>query len=305
MISRPVSPRCWWLFLVALHAAAPLVAQEAAAAPKPPVELYDYDASLPLDPELQIQEETDDWTVYHLTYGSAKEGRVPALLGVPRNAEPPHPLVVLQHGLTGHKNGDHTRGLASSLAQAGYATLRIDAQYHGERARQEDKGKFLEIFWALLMDGGWAQTIADQRRGIDYCEGRDDIDCRRVGYIGVSMGAIMGGITCAVEERIDGAVLIIGGAMGPRADEETAAVDPATFIPLMSPRPMLMLNGKNDDLVEPASAKRLFAAAKEPKRIVWYDTGHWVPPDESWLEISAFLAKNVKDAVDGGPGKEE
>ncbi len=34
-------------------------------------------------------------------------------------------------------------------------------------------------------------------------------------------------------------------------------------------------------------------AANEPNRIVWYDTGHTVPPDEALKEISAFLSEHV------------
>lgn len=289
-----VCRQCWFMLLTALCLCVPAVGQDVADAKAPPVELYDYDASLPLNPELEIREETDEWTVHHLTYDSAKGGRVPALLGIPKDGEAPYPLVVLQHGLTGNKDAGYMRGYTAELARQGYATLRIDAQYHGERAREEDKGKFMEIFYALLMDGGWVQTIADQRRGIDYCESRDEIDCERIGYIGISMGAMMGGTTSGVDERIDAAVLVIGGAFGAQANERAYPVDPATFIPLMSPRPVLMLNGKNDDLVKPASAERLFAAAKEPKRIVWYDTSHWVPPDESWREVSVFMAEHVR-----------
>ena len=258
------------------------------------LKIYDYDADQPLNTELAEHEDSDVWIVHHVLFDSANGERVPALLGIPKVGEPPFPLVMVQHGLTGHKDVDYARLPALALAQQGYATLRIDAQYHGERARESDEGKFMEILYDLVGDGGYVQSIVDMRRALDFAETQDEIDTERVGYIGVSMGAMMGSVTCPIDERIDGAVLIIGGAMGPVANEAFAGVDGATFIHLMSPRPVLMLNGKNDPLVQPPWTERLFEAAEEPKEIIWYDTGHTVPPDEATKEISEFMAEHVR-----------
>ena len=44
-------------------------------------------------------------------------------------------------------------------------------------------------------------------------------------------------------------------------------VRPLDRIEKISPRPLLLLHGKDDDLVDLSHAQRLFAAAKEPKTI--------------------------------------
>ena len=264
------------------------------------LKLYDYDAEQPLNAELTEHEDTDDWTVSHVFFDSTNEERVPALLGIPKVGGRPYPLVRGQHGLTGHKDVDYARLPALELAMEGYATLRIDAQYHGERARASDEGKFMELLFDLVGGGGYVQSIVDMRRALDFAATRDDIDAERIGYVGMSMGAMMGSITCSIDERVDGAVLIIGGAMGPVANEAWAGVDGATFIHLMSPRPVLMLNGKNDPLVQPPWTERLFEAAEEPKELIWYDTAHTVPLDEARRELSEFMAEHVKGAEGDG-----
>jgi pimeloyl-ACP methyl ester carboxylesterase len=107
------------------------------------------------------------------------------------------------------------------------------------------------------------------------------------------MGAIMGGVLCGVDERIKATVLILGGSLGAVFPGAFEAIDPACYIAGFCPRPLLMLNGKKDPLISPAAAQRLYDAAKAPKRIVWYDTGHTVPIDEAIKELTAFIEEHV------------
>lgn len=257
------------------------------------VELYAYDASQPLNAEVTVAEESADWTVYHVWYDSTNGQRVPALVGIPKGGGKPYPLLMLQHGLGGEKNIEYVRLPALALAKAGYATLRIDAHSHGERALANMQGDTMARVFALVQGGGWVQSIVDMRRGLDYCATRDDVDMDRIGYLGVSMGAIMGGVLCGVESRIDAAVLMLGGSVGTLFPGLLDAIDPANYIANFAPRPLLMLNGRNDPLIPPAAAQRLYDAAKDPKKIVWYDTGHTLPIEEAVNEITAFLNEHV------------
>jgi fermentation-respiration switch protein FrsA (DUF1100 family) len=43
-------------------------------------------------------------------------------------------------------------------------------------------------------------------------------------------------------------------------------------------RPFLMVHGRWDRTVTPAQAERLFAAAREPKELRWWDAAHILPP---------------------------
>lgn len=257
------------------------------------VELYARDTNQPLNAEVTVAEDTADWTVYHVLYDSTNGERVPALVSIPKTGEKPYPLLMLQHGLGGSKDVAYVRLPALALAKAGYATLRIDAHSHGERVPANIEGDTMARVFLLVQGGGWVQSIVDMRRGLDYCATRDDIDMDRIGYLGVSMGAIMGGVLCGVDDRIDAVVLMLGGSVAALLPQFPESLDPATYIANFAPRPLLMLNGKRDPIIPPIAAQRLYDAAKDPKRIVWYDTGHTLPLEEAVKEITAFIGEHV------------
>ena len=267
------------------------------------VKLYDRDPAQPLNAELQAFEDTADWTVHHVLYDSTNGQRVPALLGLPKTGQPPYAVVMVQHGLGGDKNAEYVRLPALGLAKAGYATLRIDAHSHGEREPVGTSREMMARVVTMVQQGGWVQSIVDLRRGLDYLATRDDIDMDRIGYVGVSMGAIMGGVLCGVEERIRATVLILGGSLGGLMGGMFDAIDPANYIASFSPRPLLMLNGRADPLISAAAAQRLYDTAKDPKRIIWYDTGHTVPVDEAVKELTSFLEEHVPVTATPGPPK--
>jgi fermentation-respiration switch protein FrsA (DUF1100 family) len=60
---------------------------------------------------------------------------------------------------------------------------------------------------------------------------------------------------------------------------QIAATDPRLAIAHFAGRPLLMLAGKRDYVVTPDMVKRLYAAAREPKEIEWYDCGHLLTED--------------------------
>jgi dienelactone hydrolase len=278
--------------LVALLLLAAVASSQQAAS----VQLYDRDPNQALNAEVSTFEDTADWTVYHVLLDSTNGQRVPALVSIPKTGEKPYPLLMVQHGLGGDKNVEYVRLPALEMAKAGYASIRIDAHSHGERAQANAQGDMMARILGMVQQGGWAQSIVDMRRGLDYCATRDDIDMDRIGYMGVSMGAIMGGVLCGVEDRIDAAVLMLGGSLRPLSVLMPGlldSIDPANYIANFAPHPLLMLNGRQDPLIIPAAAQALYDAAKDPKKIVWYDTGHTLPLEEAATELRAFIGEHV------------
>jgi cephalosporin-C deacetylase-like acetyl esterase len=282
---------------------------------------YDYPTDIRLDAKETVKNETETWKLLAITFKSTNGETVPALLVLPKTGKGPYPCVISQHGYGGNKES-MVIPFGAAAADGGLAIIGIDAQYHGER---KVEGK--DIFSTDLESDHKAliQTVVDLRRLVDYLQTRTDIDAKRIGYVGASMGAILGAIFGGVEPRVKAFALVVGGgnwkkliatstigAAGPLrkelAEKETAFetlfadVEPLNFVAHISPRPILMLNGKQDTIVPPACTEELYETAKEPKRIVWFDTGHGITDPSALTTLGEWVQENVvgKQAPDKG-----
>jgi fermentation-respiration switch protein FrsA (DUF1100 family) len=54
----------------------------------------------------------------------------------------------------------------------------------------------------------------------------------------------------------------------------TSPVDPVKYIGDISPRPLFMMNGRNDPRIPLECSRMLHEAALEPKTVRWIDAGH-------------------------------
>ncbi|MFQ5458742.1 MAG: alpha/beta hydrolase, partial [Myxococcota bacterium] len=218
------------------------------------------------------------------------------------------PVCVLLHGVTHHKEAAYVRAATRLLVEQGFASIALDSQYHGDRARDDRSVRF-HAYTSYTNRDASVQTALDCMRAVDYVRARDDIDPDRIGFMGFSQGAIVGATFCARDHRVGATVLFVGGGnflqMYPpaphdearrRAEAISATVDPVHHVGLISPRPLLMINAERDDIVPRACTEDLFAAAGEPKRIAWYDAHHSGLPAEAFREAIAFL----KDAIGTG-----
>jgi len=257
--------------------------------------------------------ETDDATLYKVTYHSTNGEKVPALLFLPKHAKTPMPVVVLQHGLNRSKEDMLTGPMKAGLVQAGFAGFAIDAALHGER-KAAGKGPMTAFFSADKTP--IYQTVADVRRGLDYLATVPEVDVKRIGYYGVSMGGMLGALVAGLDTRIKAPVLVVAwgdyGTLLETSDllkqatsstlltpelvrQFMADVDPIYFVGHISPRPVLMQNGKTDTYVPPAAAEPLHNAAKEPKLIRWYPGGHDIYTDPAAIKDAVdFLVTNLK-----------
>jgi uncharacterized protein len=279
---------------------------------------YDYDKQLPLD--VQVSEEkqvpgSENLPAHRritLSFMNTRDERVPAILWIPDEGKGPYACSFFLHGLGGNKA--NAQLFAIDLLKQGYATMALDAAYHGERAVGK-QSMYGTTFYRLR--DGYMQTVIDYRRALDYLETRSDIDAKRVTLIGVSMGGIMGAILGGVESRIKCPVLLVAGAdrglmsrisqiavwkkiraENPNLDFDEvsrimAPADPLNFVDKISPRPLLMINGTKDDIVPVEANKLLHATAKEPKKIVWLEAGHSLPRDKASPIIAEWLKKNL------------
>ena len=131
--------------------------------------------------------------------------------------------------------------------------------------------------------------VKDLSRSIDYLETRQDIDCSKLAYYGVSWGGEMGGIVPAIETRIKVVVLHVAGLSLERSLPE---VDALNYVSRVK-RPVLMLNGQYDHYFPVETSMKpmfkLLGTPAEQKRSVLYPTGHAVPRNQLIKEVLDWL----------------
>ena len=122
-----------------------------------------------------------------------------------------------------------------------------------------------------------AGAYRDLQAVYDHALRELNIDPGRLILLGRSVGAGPA-IELATRERVGGVVIESGF---------TSAFRVVTRVPLLPfdrfPNernlrrvscPVLVMHGTRDDIIHPSHARRLFAAAREPKRLVWLEGGH-------------------------------
>jgi dienelactone hydrolase len=249
------------------------------------LKLFDYDQGAPLDLQEVGKEEKQDITIHDISYASPKGGRVTGYLIVPQGPGP-FAGVIVQHGSPGSR--DSLRGYAEELVKTGAVALLIDAPF----TRRD--GRFM-AFGQRDYDEQ-IQFMVDLRRGVDLLQSRPDVDPERIGYVGYSYGAALGGLLAGIEKRIKAFVFAVGdGGLVEHYSNPTPAndvsdevppdvferwkalmdpIEPMRFVAHAAPSALLYQNARNDSLVNSESAKRYQEAGSQPKEIIWYNTGH-------------------------------
>lgn len=164
----------------------------------------------------------------------------PAVTSVPNNG---WPVVIFGHGLTGDKG--NLLAIAGQLAAQGIASIAFDWVAHGDRAVQistegpctpgiafsrETASCFAPFFSANLAvtRDNVRQSIVDGLKLVDvlkYCGAQNCGDLQvnpgKIGYLGQSLGALIGSTLTAVSPDINAAVLNTGGSSWVRIFRDT------------------------------------------------------------------------------------
>jgi predicted esterase len=274
------------------------------------LKLFDYDPSAPLGIEAEPILELNGYSYQDLTYASPKGGRVPATLLIPAASSGPFAGIILMHGLPGDRTNNDS--FARGLVLTGAVVLMIDAPF----ARPENRDR---SSWPLTFDEvdrqEQIQLMADLRRGVDLLIAREDVDPDRLAYIGYSYGAAMGGLLAGIEPRIKAYGLMVGdgGIVShftesdgtplselerlPDEQRETwlalmEPIEPIRFIGRAAPGSLFFQNALRDEAVARDDALAYQAAGSKPKRIEWYESGHFLP-DEAFQHMADWLGIEI------------
>jgi len=241
--------------------------------------------------------------VLRLRFKDADGEIVPVLLCTPKDKKGPFPVVVAVHGLTSNK-AQVCAQVAPGLTKRGFEVIAPDMPRHGERPG--DPYSVLDHSNPIRSFQLARRAITDVRQTIDLAESRPELDTSGgVVLVGYSMGSWINSVVGPADDRVRAMVLMVGGAMDiPPAAlllPQVAAIDPRLAIAHFVGRPLLLLNAKQDHIVKPDMAERLFNACPEPKRQLWYDCDHLLTLDAyedaaKWIAETVGGAKGMKKA---------
>jgi uncharacterized protein len=249
----------------------------------PVAKYYNYDHDLPLEDSVILVSDTNDFLMYSVSFTSIHNKRVTGLLSVPEKGETPCPVIILLHGLGDRKTVDYIQAGHNIFLDSGYAVLRIDVANHGNRKEHNYDFSLTDgyRYWTRSLV---SQTVFDLRRSIDFLETRPEVDAERIGFFGISLGGIIGTIFSGVDERLKVPVIALAGgnlslmfgldALTEDTKDFFSIIDPINFVANIAPRPLLMINAENDEVIAPLTSKLLFNKAKQPKQIIWYPSRH-------------------------------
>src|SRR5438270_9494096 len=164
-----------------------LVAAAIACCAQPNPKLFDYDATQPLEYIEELAKTLENGVrVLDCSYASPRGGRVPCYLVEPKR-KGKFAGIVWQHG--GSQNRQWFLADAISLAEVGAVSILLDSPWE----RPKDWRHKFPGDEAEQMRDETAQVGVDVRRAIDVLCARENVDPERIGYTGLSFGAMIGG----------------------------------------------------------------------------------------------------------------
>ena len=236
---------------------------------------FSYDRT-PTDARVEAREEDSPyWRKEKVSFAAAYGNeRVPAYFFIPKNARPPYQTVLYfpsTLAVNTRSSADLNIRSIDFVIRSGRAVL--FPVYKATYERQVVDPPLGSNLWRDLI----IQQSKDVGRAVDYLETRRDVDMNRLGFYGVSLGAIDGITFVALENRFKAAVFSSGGFRLSRALPE---VDPINFVSRVK-IPVLLITGRYDFSAPYDTAQapmfRLLGTPEKDKRHFVYEAGH-IPP---------------------------
>jgi dienelactone hydrolase len=194
-------------------------------------------------------------------------------------------------------NQSLSRHLSIFLAQNRIAALFVQMAYYGPR---RPPGSKLRLIMPNIEHSMAAirQTVLDLRVAAAWLRVRSEIDAKRLGIMGTSLGSFMAALTAEMEPRLGRVVVLLGGggvvdayydhpkaapyrriyeALGGSKEslaKVIAPADPLTCAANLKEHELLILAGKRDEIVPPRMAEALWKTSGQ-QQIVWYDCTHY------------------------------
>uniref|UniRef100_A0A1J3DH95 Putative hydrolase YtaP n=1 Tax=Noccaea caerulescens TaxID=107243 RepID=A0A1J3DH95_NOCCA len=147
----------------------------------------------------------------HLHTEAGEQGRLPLLiLSLKESSEERRPAIVFMHGT--NTNKEWLRPWLEAYASRGYVAIGLDSRYHGERANC--KTAYRDALISSWRNGKTMpfifDTVWDLIKLAEYLTQREDIDPKRIGITGISLGGMHAWFAAAADTRYSVVVPLIG-----------------------------------------------------------------------------------------------
>jgi len=242
----------------------------------------------------RVIEEKDcgKYTMQKIEFYAEKDERIPAYILIPKNLNKKVPAIYCHHQHASNWDigksevvglqGDPDMGYAVELAKKGFVTFAPDAIAFEERQNEVGGGggNYFELAKRIVNgETLLGKTLFDISAGIDYLESREEVDNKKIGFIGHSYGGRMAIFAPAFDKRIKVSVSNCGCVNYKNSIEKNIGIQMEFCVP------NILQYGDVEDvvrLINPCSL--LISATKEDK----YSIGA--------LEILEYVKDSFKDA---------
>ncbi len=233
---------------------------------------------------LLSKEEHEGYTLERLVLDLNGIEPVPALMLIPHKLQAPAPGLLYIHwhgGMYDLGKEQLLRGVqaqpayAPVCAQKGLVTLAIDSWCFGERKHDADGRLGEENAFKLMLWRGqvlFGMMMFDEFRALDYLASRSEVDIRRLGALGMSMGATKAWWLAALDPRLKLCMDVCcltdydelirthglkGHGIYYYVPSLLKCFQTADINELIVPRPHLSMNGRRDSLTPPAGVEKI------------------------------------------------
>lgn len=292
----------------------------------------------PKVPQVQTlsREDRGDYTLERFQFDNGAGATVPGYLLLPKKVSGKAPAILYCHWHGGEYDigkeelfqSKHTpEAPGPAFAKRGFVVLAIDAYCFGERnghgpGGEAEKGSGGEMtaskFNLWVGRTLWGMILRDDLMALDYLTSRPEVDARRIGVTGMSMGATRAWWLMALDERFQTgiAVACLTRYQNLIAQEALKAHGIYYFVPnllnhfdaeavvaLLAPRPVLLMNG-DQDIGSPVDGIRaiesvvrrayaLYDKEREFESVVYPGLGHVYTP-EMWAKTLLWMDARLK-----------
>ncbi len=250
----------------------------------------------------------------HVSYRGSAGDRITALYRRVR-ARGRYPAVILGHG-----HGGDCRSMVQFFGDAfklqRVHLLAIDHPFHGHNRRVQGEDICARTSGQLV--GRFTRAVRDLRHAVRVLRSHPNVDPNRIGYLGFSLGAVLGGLLASHEPKLRAAALISPAGdwptlarsnslwklgwkttLLPRWLTQTASrrrlatVDPARSIGRFAPRPLLVVVGQRDRVIRPESGLTVYKAAGKGA-VLWKHVGGHGPGRRLRRRVAVWLAGKLR-----------